>query len=388
MISISLIPNFKFTDLFYFFKKSDLSLSLSQFLGIKYLEIFESGRSAFYFLLKALGVGAGDEVIIQAFTCVAVPNAVLWTGAKPIFVDISETFNLDVGKLEAAVTAKTRAVVVQHTFGYPAQMDKIVEFCRRKKLFLIEDCAHGLGNTYGDKKLGTLGIASFFSFGRDKVISGVWGGAVATSDAGLSKKIKDLTKGLPIRGMGWTIRQILYPVFMFLILKTYDFWGVGKLLHGISRRFKFFDQVITIEEKRGQKPATFYHGLPQPLANLAAFQLVKLDAIIAHRRMLARFYSESLDSKFDVSSTYLRFSLLVSDPDGLRQLAARQNIYLGDWYDQVVAPKTVNLTAAGYTLGSCQRAEKISRQIVNLPTNPNIDINKAQKVVALIKQWK
>src|SRR5581483_4013141 len=112
----------------------------------------------------------------QAFTCVAVPNSVLWTGAKAIYADIDETGNLDPKDLEKKITKKTKAVIIQHTFGIAANMDAIQKVLKGKKIILIEDCAHALGASYKGKKLGTFGEFAFFSFGRDKVISSVFGG--------------------------------------------------------------------------------------------------------------------------------------------------------------------------------------------------------------------
>ena len=137
---------------------------------------FNAGRSALLAILNSLELEKGSEVFMQAFTCVAVPNAVIWTGAHPVFVDIDSSLNFDVTDALKKVTSKTKAVIVQHTFGVPADMDKIIHFCNKHNLVLIEDCAHSLGATHKGKLVGTLGDASFFSFGRDKVVSSVFGG--------------------------------------------------------------------------------------------------------------------------------------------------------------------------------------------------------------------
>ena len=149
----------------------------SGYLGVRDVYLFNSGRAALLAILKAFNIGERDEVLIQAFTCVAVPNSIIWAGAKPIYVDIDRSFNLDPTDLEAKITKKSCAIIVQHTFGIPAQIEKIIEIAKMHKLIVIEDCAHSLGVTYKSKKLGNFGDAAFFSFGRDKVVSSVWGGA-------------------------------------------------------------------------------------------------------------------------------------------------------------------------------------------------------------------
>src|SRR3989344_3390858 len=139
---------------------------------------FNSGRSAFLALLEAFDIGEGDEVSVQAFTCVAVPNSVLWAGAKPVFADIDETYNIDPKDIEKKITKKTKAIVVQHAFVIPADMNAILALSKKHNVFVIEDFAHTMS-------IPMRGDAAFFSFGRDKVLSSVWGGA-----ASISSKLK------------------------------------------------------------------------------------------------------------------------------------------------------------------------------------------------------
>ncbi len=398
-IAISLIPNFQLSEVLlagklllspgrYMDRRAEKLLTdqLAQHLGRKYVVLFESGRAAEYFLLQALGVSPGEEVIIQAFTCVAVPNSVIWTGAKPVYVDIDETYNLNVAKLEKAITPKTKAVIVQHTFGKPADIEKIQEMCKKHNLVLVEDCAHGLGNSYRGKKLGSFGHAAFLSFGRDKVISGVWGGAVVTDDEDLSQRIHKLVDNLPRRSSGWLIQQLTYPLWIYIVLNIYYFFSFGKAMHFWLRRCKLLPDVLTGAEKEAKKPNCFCQ-LPGLLASLVLNQLNNLDRFVEHRRKLAKFYAEQLGESFEAGASYLRYSIEVNDPVGLRQFAAKRGIFLGDWYDHVVAPKGVDLEKVGYRTGSCPQAEKLCKRIVNLPTNPNMGMEEARKVVEVVQKW-
>ena len=103
---------------------------------------FNSGRTALFAILKAFSIGPDDEVLLQAFTCVAVPNSIIWVGEKPIYIDIDESLNIDPTDIERKITVHTKAIIVQHTFGIPAQMDAIIRIARKHHLILIEDCAH------------------------------------------------------------------------------------------------------------------------------------------------------------------------------------------------------------------------------------------------------
>jgi dTDP-4-amino-4,6-dideoxygalactose transaminase len=119
---------------------------------------FQRGRIALYAILKALGIGSGDEVIIQAFTCVAVPCPVLATGARPVYADIDGTLNLDPSSVEARLTPRTKAIVVQHTFGIPANMDRLLRTANECGIYLIEDCCHTVASSYRVRWSATLAM--------------------------------------------------------------------------------------------------------------------------------------------------------------------------------------------------------------------------------------
>ena len=163
-----------------------------EYQNSKYAFSFNSGRSALFTIINALDIKEGDEVLVQAFTCNAVPNPVLWAGGIPIYVDVDDTLNIDPEDFERKITGRSRVVVIQHTFGVPAQIDKILEIAKRHNLIVIEDCAHALGATHNGKLVGTFGDIAFFSVGRDKVISSVWGGMITTNDEGLAQRVGEV----------------------------------------------------------------------------------------------------------------------------------------------------------------------------------------------------
>ena len=141
------------------------------YFKVKNVSLFISGRLALYETLKALNFKENDEVIIQAFTCSVVPEAITACKLKPIFVDINKDFTLDIDNLKKKINSKTKAIVIQHTFGIPADIDEIKGIAKEKDIFLIEDCAHTIGGLYKNKLLGTFGDVAFFSLGRSKAFS-------------------------------------------------------------------------------------------------------------------------------------------------------------------------------------------------------------------------
>src|SRR3989338_8979932 len=209
MIHISLSPNLQNDDvitavrrifLFWEWKKKkyikELKREFCRYFGVKKTYLFNSGRSALFIFLKSLNLKADDEIILQSFTCNAVVNPILWAGAKPIYTDIDETFNINTKELEKHINKNTKAIVVQNTFGIPAQIDKILSIAKEHSLLVIEDCAHSLGATYKEKKVGTFGDVAFFSFGRDKVISSVYGGALIINNKILEDNILEEYKNI------------------------------------------------------------------------------------------------------------------------------------------------------------------------------------------------
>ena len=128
-----------------------LKKKIQDFFNIKFCNVFDSGRSAIYFALKSLGAGDGVEVLVQAYTCVVVVNAINWTGAKPIYVDIGDDFNIEPADLIKKVTTKTKILIIQHTFGQPAKLDELLAITKQYNLKVIEDCAHSLGACCNNK---------------------------------------------------------------------------------------------------------------------------------------------------------------------------------------------------------------------------------------------
>ena len=156
-----------------------LEREIAQFVGAPHAVGCNSGTDALFFPLLAAGIGPGDEVVIPAFTFFATGEAVSYTGATPVFADVEEgTFNLDPRSLQEKITAKTKAVIVVHLFGQCADLERIAEICRAKKLILIEDCAQCIGADYQGKRAGSWGDFGGFSFYPTKNLG-------AVGDAGL-----------------------------------------------------------------------------------------------------------------------------------------------------------------------------------------------------------
>lgn len=322
---------------------------------------FNSGRSALLAILKAFDIGRGDEVIIQAFTCVAVPNSVRWAGAIPVYADIDETYNIDPKDFEKKITKKTKAVIVQHTFGIPAKIDDIIAIAKKHNIKVIEDFAHTMS-------LPMKGDAAFFSFGRDKVLSSVFGGLAIINQMhnAQCKKLKEYHKKLNTPSLGWIFQQLFHPIAFSIILPLYQS-GIGKLLLVFFQKIKLLSFPVYPEEKLGRQPSDFPAKYPNALALLLLKQLNKLDRYTRQRKEVSKVYGKEFP--------FLRFPMQVDNPAKTISRAKKQGILLGNWYHNVVDPVTV-----GYKTGSCPKAEEVAKHIINLPTR--ISPEDAKRVLA------
>ncbi len=371
-----------------------LENKIKNFFTFGYAISFNSGRSALFVILKALGINSGDEVIIQPFTCVAVPNAVIWTGANPVYADISKnSFNISPKQIKKKITSKTKAVIVQHTFGQPAAIDEIRKICDKKKLFLVEDCAHCLGQKYKGRLLGSFGDAAMLSFGRDKVVSSVFGGMAITNIKKIGTKIRKYQQELAYPNDFWIFQQLLHPVAFYLIKPLYNLpfkskFTFGKLILFILQKLKLLSFPVCQCEKVGKKPDMFPKKLPNAMASLVIKQFNKIDEMNKKRRKIVKSYLNQLQNGiYKSNNTLLRFPYLTSSPEELIDLAKNKGILLGNWYRPVIAPQNVNLNKVGYKKGTCPRAEKASREIVNLPTYPGLKNIQISEIIYLIKCW-
>jgi perosamine synthetase len=172
---------------------SEFENALARFVGSSHCVAVSSGTAALHLALLTAGLQAGDEVIVPSFTFIAVANAVRYVGAIPVFVDVDErTLNLAPGAVEAAITSRTRAVIMVHTFGVPAAMSELLKIARRHHLKMIEDACESLGGEYDGRKLGSLGDAGVFGFYPNKQITTGEGGALVTNDAAIATRARML----------------------------------------------------------------------------------------------------------------------------------------------------------------------------------------------------
>ncbi len=227
-------------------KAKELEQEICNTFGSGYAQLVSSGTAALTTAMAALGIGAGDEIIMPTFTFVASFEAVLSVGAIPVPVDIDETLTLDPEAVERAITPKTKAIMPVHMCGSMAQMDELKAICEKYKLFLLEDACQAIGATYKGKRLGTIGDAGTFSLDFVKIITCAEGGAVLTnnkeifekcdqySDHGHDHMGKDRGADLhPYLGYNYRISELHAAVGLAQVRRLGEFLAIQRRNHDI-----------------------------------------------------------------------------------------------------------------------------------------------------------
>jgi perosamine synthetase len=165
---------------------------MAAYIGTRHAVAVNSGTSGLQLCLRAIGIQPGDEVLLPAFTFIAVANVVHLERAIPVFVDIDATLNMAPELAEAAVTSKTRAMVIVHTFGRPAALDHLVALAKERGLRVIEDACEAIGADFNGRRVGSFGDAGVFAFYPNKQITTGEGGMVVTDDAAIARRVRSL----------------------------------------------------------------------------------------------------------------------------------------------------------------------------------------------------
>lgn len=325
----------------------DFERRFAAFCGTAFGVGVDSGWSALELALRAYGVGSGDEVVTVANTFMATVGAIEATGARPVLVDCDPvTYNLDVTKLEAALTPRTRAVVPVHLYGWPADMDPILEVAAARDLIVIEDACQAHGAFYKGRRAGALGHAAAFSFYPAKNLGAFGdGGMVVTNSEEAANRIRLL------RNLG----------------------SPAKYEHTI----------------RG-----FNHRLDTIQAAVLAVKLGALDGANKKRRRAARAYGALLADmpivtpaeSDDVQSAHHLYVVQSDERDALRAHLDEWNVGSGIHY-----PVPVHLQEAfadlGYAFGDFPVTERLAQRIVSLPMHPNLSIEQIATVATAIRSF-
>jgi len=339
------------------------------------------GRHAITLALLGSGLKPGDKVALQAFTCWAVEEAIHTAKMRPVYIDIKKADvnpGLEEIKTAYAQDKSIKALIVQHTFGSPAEIKAISQWASDNSIFVIEDLAHSFGTQpQKGKELGMYGDAVALSFGRDKIIDAISGGALLTTTKAPSPvaQLKD----------SQVLKDLLYPLLTYSIRQSYSL-GFGKVLHLLLKKTP-----LLISPIANLSPSV--SALPASHAGLALHALDQAEATKVHRQKITAIYRKGIrkdlqiEGLLDENLGYLRFPIVVEKRDNLNKILKEKGVYLGDtWYKNVVEVGSLKIKSS-YIQGSCPNAEALSRRIYNLPTHIQITTSKAQAITKLVNQY-
>lgn len=345
---------------------------------------FLTGRCAIYHFLKSLNLEKNSEVLVQGFTCEAVVLPILAQKLKPVYVDVNKSdLSMNLGSLKQQYTPNARVLILQHTFSIiPSERSKILAFAKEKKLTVLEDLAHGFDLSLFNSKI--LRTSLLLSFGRSKSLSGVFGGAIVTSNKKIADYMGRVEKNLKYPSTLFLSKMALYKALSVAIKATYPIY-LGKLLHVIAKYTKLSPAEITNKEKMGEYDELYAKAFPNISALFILQQLNRFNDVYRKKMLISRYYQDKFHQEKHYGQSFIRFPYIAKNRDLLRKKLRQKGIILGSWYDQVIAPKQLDLKKIGYQENTCSEAEKLCKTVVNLPTF--VTKKQAQQIVTYINKY-
>ncbi len=358
---------------------------------------FWKARVALYALLKALGVGQGDEVILPGYTCVMDVNPIKYLDANPVYVDIEpKTFNMNIELLEEKISPKTKVIIAQHTYGYACDMDAILEIAGNHNVVVIEDCCLALGSTYKGKLAGTFGRAAYFSFQWNKPYTTGLGGMAVCNDEKLAEAIDRLCENDMVSP---SFKEVAMLAAQLMVYRTFIYPGTTALAQTLFRWLTKKGAVVGSSSTCEFEPVMaddFFKRMSCVQAKSGIRQLKKLDKNIIHRKEMAKLYDELLSGKDWIPRQYdsavqdpvmVRYPVRITEKEKALEEAASAGIELGSWFECPLHPIETPMQMYGYEVGMCPEAEKAAREVVNLPLHPRAGKKTVKRTVKFISQF-
>jgi perosamine synthetase len=273
-----------------------------------------SGTSALHLALIAIGITKNDGVIMPSYTCIAVALPVLYQQAKPILADVNDDYNISVEDVKRKITNNTKAVIVPHMFGYPADLDEIKEVCKENNIYLVEDCAQAIGARYHDKKVGTIGDISIFSFYATKMMTTIQGGMVCTNNSDWIQMIKDLRYHDQCRSFEDTDPRVKYSYMMSDVGAAIGIIQLKKLDYFIKRRReiasiyreKLDNKVVHPLESEEKKHVYSRYVIRTPLNPSEIIEKMRAQNITCERMYVPPLHRRVLLEKFNSNARFLK----------------------------------------------------------------------------------
>lgn len=324
-------------------KVSELERKIAAYHNVSEALGVASGTDALHLSIEALGICEGDEIITTPFTFFATAEAIIYTGATPVFVDVEpETLNIDVRQIEEKINSKTKAILPVHIFGHPANMEEILKIAKKYNLRIIEDCAQAFGASINGKKVGSFGDAGCFSFYPSKNLGAYGdGGMITINNASMAEEIKKLRN------------------------------------HGSKGAYR-------------HETIGFNSRLDEIQAGILLVKFKRIDEYNKKRRENASLYTKLLSEKVvcpkekaGCHHVYHQYTIITPKRDAIQEKLKSEGISSVVYY-----PIPLHLQEAlsylGYKEGDFPVAEKAAREVLSLPMHPFLSGQTIERIGGII----
>ena len=324
-----------------------LEEAIAAYHGVKYAVAVASGTDALHLALRAAGITSGDEVITTPFTFIATAEAASYIGAVPVFVDIDPlTFNIDISKIEAAITKKTKAIIPVHLYGAPVEMEGLMQLAKKHGLKVIEDCAQSFGAEYRGKKTGAFGDIGCFSFFPSKNLGAYGdGGMVVTDDARLAEHM------LSLRNHGSHIRYY------------HDEIGYNSRLDEIQAA------ILRIK---------FRH--------IDEYNAKRRNNAFLYNKFLAGTGIQTPSEQQSTKHVFHQYTIRVKNRDAVKQKLDEGNVTSSMIYYPVPLHLQAAYKSLGMKPGSLPKAEQAAQEVLSLPMYPELTEEQIRLVADAVKK--
>jgi perosamine synthetase len=320
----------------------ELEEQFAAFIGVEHAVAASSGTTALHLALLGYDIGEGDEVITVPFTFIASANSIVYTGARPVFVDIDERdFTMDADRIEAAITPRTKALMPVSLYGQPAAMDAIAEIAERRGLAVVEDAAQAHGAAIGDRKSGSWG-AGTFSFYPTKNMTTGEGGMITTHDGDLAERVRLLRE------------------------------------HGMKVRYH-------------HEVVGYNFRMTDIAAAIGLAQLPKLPGYNERRRAIAARYDAELQGvitpfvRHGVTHVYHQYTIRVSDRDAFAERLKERGVGSAIYYP-IPVHRQKPFIALGLGDGSYPVTDRLTEQVLSIPVHPALSDDEVSTVIGAVNQ--
>lgn len=355
-------------------------------LGQSNIHFYWKGRVALYALLKAMGIKEGDEVILPGFTCVVVPNAILYLGSKPVYVDIiKESYCPSFEEIKNKISPKTRVIICQNTFGLSYQVNEITALARENGIWTIEDCCHGFGGTYEGQSNGTGCDAAFYSTQWNKPFSTGVGGFAVVNNELLTEPLQEVNQELltPSTKDRMILSLLLYA--RKSLLTPGNYWRMVRLYRWLSKHNLVIGSSAPEELAGTSIPSNYFKEMSSVQYREGKRAIQELPSQLKKRKDNATIYTQFLKQKkknhvkehlFN-NHSFLRYPLLVKNREEFLHRAEAAKLYIGDWFCSPLHPIMSGLEYWLLNREEIPMADDVSKKIVNLPT----DVEQVEEVI-------